>query len=65
MRSADDRVNNTFVIDENGYAQIVQRHNESNFYPLRYETWCAGNVYVGRYSRLSDIEDTYIYSLEK
>lgn len=65
MRSADDRVNNTLVIDENGYAQIVQRHNESMFYPLRHETWNAGNVYVGKYSRLTDLDDTYIYSLEK
>jgi hypothetical protein len=65
MTNADDRVNNTLVIDENGYAQIIQNHIESNFYPLRYETWNAGNVYVGKYSRLTDLDDAYIYSLEK
>jgi hypothetical protein len=65
MRSADDRVNNTLVIDEDGYACIVQRQNESLFYPLRHETWNAGNVYVGKYSTLSDLDDTYRYSLNK
>lgn len=65
MTNADDRVNNTLVIDENGFAQIVQKHYESSFYPLRYETWNAGNVYVGKYSRLTDLDDSYIYSLDK
>jgi serine/threonine protein kinase len=65
MTNADDRVNNTLVIDENGYAQIVQNHYESSFYPLRHETWNAGNVYVGKYSRLTDLDDSYIYSLDK
>jgi serine/threonine protein kinase len=65
MRNADDRVDNTLVIDENGYAQIVQRHKEGMFYPLRHETWHAGNVYVGKYSTLSDLDDTFNYSLEK
>lgn len=65
MKEADDRVNNTLVIDENGYAQLVQDIDIAKLYPVRYETWCSGNIYVGKYSTLSDIDNAYKYSLLK
>lgn len=64
MRNADDRVDNQLVIDENGYARVIQRDEYSDLYPVRHETWSAGNMYVGKYSGLSTLEDDYISSLQ-
>lgn len=63
MLNADDRTNNTLVIDAEGYAHILQAQDMTKFYPVVYETWCAGNNYVGRYSKLSDLESAYHYCL--
>lgn len=63
MEKADDRKNNTLVIDENGYAKLIQTPSEGILYPVRHETWCAGNNYVGKYSNLITLEDSYISSL--
>lgn len=64
MRNADDRVNNQLVIDENGYAKVIKRDEFSYLYPVRHESWDSGNMYVGKYSRLSTLEDDYISSLQ-
>ncbi len=64
MRGADDRETNILVIDENGYAQMMQSISDSQLYPVRNEAWQAGNMYVGRYSNLSDLNRTYICSLQ-
>lgn len=64
MEKADDRTNNKLVIDENGYAKLIQSHLDGNLYPVSHETWCAGKVYVGKYSNLNDLEDSYLSSLE-
>lgn len=64
MAKADDRVNNKLVIDENGYAQIIQNLCYSSTYPVRYETWSAGNKYVGKYSNLLDLDQCYVFMLE-
>lgn len=64
MRKADDRKTNILVIDENGYAQMIQSISESHLYPVRNEAWQAGNMYVGKYSSLSDLNRTYICSLQ-
>lgn len=63
MEKADDRKNNTLVIDENGYAQVVSGEN-LNYYPVRQETWHAGNGYVGKYSNLSTLDDDYMSMLQ-
>ncbi len=65
MKNADDRVNNTLVIDEEGNARIVQQLDEANFYPVKYETWVAGNLYVGKYSALGTADIAYRYCLNK
>ena len=64
MRNADDRLNNQLVIDENGYAKIIKRDEYSYLYPVRHESWDSGNMYVGKYSSLSTLEDDYISSLQ-
>lgn len=64
MVNADDRENNQLVIDENGFAKLIQNQGEGKLYPVSQETWCAGNRYVGKYSSLSDLDRSYISSLE-
>lgn len=64
MQNADDRVNNQLVIDENGYAQVIQDKGYGYLYPVRHESWNAGNMYVGKYSKLLSLDDDYIASLQ-
>ena len=60
MRNADDENNNQLVINEDGYAHIIQGFKQGNLYPVSQETWCAGNMYVGKNSNLSDLHDSYV-----
>ena len=60
MRNADDEKNNQLVIDEDGYAHIIQGFKQGYLYPVSQETWCAGNMYVGKDSNLSDLHDSYV-----
>lgn len=65
MRCADDRVTNRLIIDENGYAKVLQNVNRRIFpYQVSHEAWAASNVYVGKYSKLSTLNDNYIASLQ-
>lgn len=64
MKKADDRHNNVLVIDENGYAKVISDTNQGYLYPVRHESWNAGNVYVGKYSKLSTLDDVYLSSLQ-
>ena len=63
MVNANDDVNNKLVIDEDGYAHVIQNPKHGVLYPVSQETWCAGNMYVGKDSRLSDLHDSYVLSL--
>lgn len=64
MNKADDRNNNQLVIDEDGYVKIIQKLEEGFLYPVRHEVWISGNNYVGKYSKLSSLDDDYISSLQ-
>lgn len=64
MRTADDRSNNRLVIDENGYAHIIEGFGETPPYAVCHETWCAGNNYVGKYSPLHTLDDDYLLMLD-
>lgn len=64
MREADDRINNQLIIDEYGYARVIENVGDGDLYPVRHESWDAGNVYVGKYSTLSTLDDDYISSLQ-
>ena len=59
MESADDRLGNTLVINEFGFAQVIPGHFDKHSYPVSQETWCSRNNYVGKYSTLSDLDDSY------
>lgn len=63
MVKADDDVCNKLVIDEDGYAHVIQDPQQGHLYPVSQETWCAGNRYVGKNSNLSDLHDSYVLSL--
>lgn len=64
MRNADDRLNNQLIIDENGYAKVIPEIRYGYLFPVRHELWNAGNVYVGKYSNLSTLDDNYVSSLQ-
>ena len=63
MVRADDDVCNKLVIDEDGYAHVIQDPQQGHLYPVSQETWGAGNRYVGKNSNLSDLHDSYVLSL--
>lgn len=60
MRNADDANFNKLVIDEDGFAHIIQIPKQGYLYPVSQETWDAGNMYVGKDSSLSDLHDSYV-----
>ena len=64
MRNADDRFNNQLVIDEEGYAKVIRNDGHGALYPVRHESWNSGNMYVGKYSSLTTLDDDYISSLQ-
>ncbi len=59
MRNADDRHTNQLVIDEEGYAKIISDNENGMLYPVRLESWNAGNNYVGKYAKLFTLDETY------
>lgn len=63
MRNADDRHHNRLVIDGNGYARIISDEERAYLYPVYIEEWNAGNNYVGKYSKLYALDDSYKYCL--
>lgn len=65
MLVADDRVNNTLVIDEDGFPQIVGDDTDADVYPVVGWTWFARRVNVGKYSNLPDLDSIFHYSLAK
>ena len=60
IRIADDEQHNKLVIDEDGYAHIIQDPKHGYLYPVSQETWCPGNMYVGKDSNLADLHDSYV-----
>ena len=63
MRNADDRYHNRLVIDENGYAKIISDEEQASLYPVSIEEWNAGNNYVGKYSKLYALEESYEFCI--
>ncbi len=64
MRNADDRYSNQLVIDEYGYAHVIRNNIYGHTYPVSLEEWHAGNLYVGKYSKLNTLDDNYKICLE-
>ena len=63
MQQADDTKINKLVIDEEGYAHIIQKVSDGMFYPVSQESWGASLGYVGSNSSLNDLHDSYVLSL--
>ncbi|OLN21452.1 hypothetical protein BTO30_14945 [Domibacillus antri] len=61
----DDNYNNSLVIDFNGNLHL-KRFNDAKHgpYAVRFETFVAGNGYVGSASSLSHTENTYLSLLD-
>lgn len=64
MVSADDRLGNTLVINEFGFAQLIPGCFNKHTYPVSQETWGPRNNYVGKYSALPDLDESYERMLE-
>jgi len=64
LRKADDRFSNQLVIDEDGHAKVIKDDGYGYLFPVRHESWDAGNLYVGKYSKLTTLDDDYIASLQ-
>ncbi len=56
LKEADDRENNTIVINENGEIEAVPDSIKFLF-PVRNETFIAGNNYVGKYADVKSVAD--------
>jgi hypothetical protein len=65
LLSGDDSHHNSLVIDYDGFVHLVPFDQAKNgAYAVRFETFIAGNGYVGNKSSLNDIEDTYLALLQ-
>ena len=49
MIKADDRKTNTLIINEDGYAKVVEGNNQGQFYPASIDSWDIGSGNVGKY----------------
>jgi len=66
--NGDDTTSNTLIIDFNGHFNLVPRRSQEPLrvknYAVKYETFQAGNGYVGSSSNLLHLEQTYQSVLE-
>lgn len=65
LLQGDDSVKNSLVIDKEGYIQLVpfERAKDAG-YPVRFETFHAGNGYVGSEYDSNELENLYLTLLE-
>ncbi|MGE8057045.1 hypothetical protein ACQKOD_24660 [Bacillus mycoides] len=68
LLSGDDNYNNALVINYDGYVQLIKVQGfvpaVMREYAVRYETFIAGNGYVGGQGELNHLEETYLALLE-
>jgi hypothetical protein len=61
----DDTINNSLTVDFDGFLHLVPFEQAINgAYAVRFETFVAGNGYVGKESSLYGLEDTYLSLLD-
>lgn len=64
----NDNYHNSLVVDYHGYPHLIRLINRTPVsiteYPVRFETFNAGNEYVGHESRLTHLDGTYMALLE-
>ncbi|MEI0581464.1 protein kinase domain-containing protein [Brachyspira pilosicoli] len=62
--SADDRKENTIVIDEDGFFKVIDDITNKKSYPVAMrENFLAGNMYVGKYANIKDREIDSYYNM--
>ena len=66
LRAGNDFRNNRLVIDEEGYAHLIDSdlHYEYYRYPVSQESYDARNNYVGQYANLDDVSEIYLAMLD-
>lgn len=66
LRTGNDFRNNQLVIDDDGYAQLIDSDlpYESYRYPVTQESYDARNNYVGPYANLDDVDEIYVNLLD-
>lgn len=64
LRNGDDNRHNSLVVDYDGNVHLVEQSNAMGGYAVRFETFEAGNGYVGSKSSLNHIDGTYQALLE-
>ncbi len=68
LLSGDDSHCNMLVVDEDGYLNLIDPSKYNDYelfsYPVRNETYGAGNNYVGKYAPLTDLDDIYLSNLK-
>lgn len=66
LKAGNDFRNNRLVIDEEGYAQLIDSdlHYERYRYPVSQESYDARNNYVGQYANLDDVSEIYLAMLD-
>jgi hypothetical protein len=66
--NGDDNFHNSLIIDFEGFPRLIPLYHETALalteYAVRYETFDAGNGYVGPKSKLSHLDRTYLALLE-
>ncbi|ADO57440.1 hypothetical protein [Paenibacillus polymyxa] len=63
QKGNDDR-HNSLIIDFDGTPKLIPFTNDGSKYAVRYETFNAGNGYVGEKSQLNHLNGTYQALLE-
>ncbi|PFL73141.1 hypothetical protein COD81_28990 [Bacillus cereus] len=68
LLSGDDNYNNSLVINYDGYVQLIKVQGfvpaAMRGYAVRFETFIAGNGYVGKQDELNHLNGTYLALLE-
>ncbi|WP_127550596.1 protein kinase [Paenibacillus amylolyticus] len=64
LKEGNDERNNSLIVDWEGNIQLVPFTNDSKTYAVRFETFVAGNGYVGARSKLNHLDGTYQALLE-
>lgn len=65
LLSGNDEINNSLIVDTDGFLHLVPFNQaKKGPYAVRFETFIAGNGYVGSESSLNHLEGTYLALLE-
>ncbi|MGF7050402.1 hypothetical protein J2T13_004940 [Paenibacillus sp. DS2015] len=64
LRKGNDETHNFLVVDYNGDVHLIPRGNNREGYAVRFESFQAGNGYVGQNSGLNHLNNTYLAMME-